>query len=761
MVAGAAIISGGTTQASPLNGPPAVSNSQSSYNINLVPNAVWTDIAPFPTVTISPTPGNSPLRIKRANAACFPGNGKCYVMGGRHGVDGEDTQLRWIWEYTPGTPGTWAVKNALLDASQVGSRWTANMAVAVMTNTSGARIYAIGGNSIDSAITNTVRIYDPVADSLSTLTSADNWPASPMRIPGGYAVVNNKLYIFGGFSALGSGAVFTDTWRFDPMAAVGAKWTQLPTANLNLGRGYIAGAALDGFIYAAGGDTWDPGTRTLIPVANVERMDPSAGSPTWTNIAPLPLARGDAGAWAYDTGTGNEISGKVAVSGGIFPVPDPKGYLYDPATNIWGSFPNMNHATRNFGAAQLNGILYAFGGYDYSANTPNGANFSQRYDANPAGPTNTPTISPTITITRTPTTSPTITITRTPTISPTRTITPTPTITPIPPDAFAHFVPSGPITVSIGTKFSFDLMVNSGSFDVSVAQNYMTFTQSLMQLVDNGQPGCVLTSVVTPDISTFDAVLQNETCNGPGNCVFRGVTTAPGSFAFASGALSNCPSGCSGDFRVAQVAFCASAAGDALLHWQFSPPAPLIRDSEILDSSSNIVSDRTLYSDMVVHIVSVATVLRGHVTIQGRPAQPNALQSVPITLTLKLGGSETNYSTTTDASGFFTVTAPGPGNYDYRVKTAQTLANSGNVALALGNNNVELGLLATGDVNNDNCVNVTDFTLLKNSFGKSVGDPGYDGRADLDGNNTVNVVDFNLLKGNFGICGAPPILPGK
>src|SRR5207237_7594028 len=108
-----------------------------------------------------------------------------------------------------------------------------------------------------------VRVYNPVADSLSTLTT-DPWPATPARVPGGYAVVSNKLYIFGGFSALGSGAVFTDTWRFDPMAAAGSRWTQLASANLNLGRAYIGAAALDGKIYAIGGDTWKPSTRAHV-----------------------------------------------------------------------------------------------------------------------------------------------------------------------------------------------------------------------------------------------------------------------------------------------------------------------------------------------------------------------------------------------------------------------------------------------------------------------------------------------------------------
>src|SRR5688500_15925450 len=35
----------------------------------------WQDIAPFPNVSIPPTPGTDPLRLKRANAAAYPTNG--------------------------------------------------------------------------------------------------------------------------------------------------------------------------------------------------------------------------------------------------------------------------------------------------------------------------------------------------------------------------------------------------------------------------------------------------------------------------------------------------------------------------------------------------------------------------------------------------------------------------------------------------------------------------------------------------------------
>src|SRR5687767_3335255 len=276
------------------------------------PNGAWQDIAPFPSVSIPPTPGSIPLRLKRANAAAYPPNGKLYVLGGRAGTDGDDTTLRNIFEYTPST-NSWVQKAGLLDDSAVGSRWTANMAVAVLTDTSGVRIYAIGGTNIDAEPSNRVRVYDPIADTVTLLTS-DAWPALPARNPGAWAVYNNKLYIFGGFSSIGPGGVFPETWVFDPMGATGNKWQLLTSANLPTARGFMGGALLDGQIYAIGGNTWITSPRTLVPSNLVHRMNPALPSPTWTAVANLPTARGDMGAWAYNTGTGYEISGKIAVA---------------------------------------------------------------------------------------------------------------------------------------------------------------------------------------------------------------------------------------------------------------------------------------------------------------------------------------------------------------------------------------------------------------------------------------------------------------
>ncbi|MDQ2805432.1 MAG: S-layer homology domain-containing protein, partial [Chloroflexota bacterium] len=470
------------------------------------PQAVWNDIATFPAVIVSPTPNANPLRIARAAGVGYFPNGKVYLLGGRHGIDGEDIALRTIYEYAPGA-NTWTAKAALLDSPQQGSIYTANMAAVVLTNSNGVRIYAVGGNSIDSIPTPVVRVYNPVADSLTT---DDAWPASPQHVPGGWAVYNNKLYIFGGFSRTANnfaGGVFSDTWRFDPLAASGSRWTQLPTANLNLGRGYIAGAALDGFIYAVGGDTWNPASAQLVPSTAVERMDPNAANPVWTTVAALPTARGDMGAWAYDTGSFSTIAGHLVVAGGPFPVPDNVSYQYNPTTNNWVAFPNLVHATRNYGTAQLNGILYALGGYDYTNNTPSGANFNQSYDSSTPPGTATPTVTgtlPTATATSTSTATATATTTGTSTATATVTATVNPCANYAIATATATIVPG---TVNTGNSCDDCTTTIMLPFPISLyGQTYTTAAVSSNGQLDFGVADIGYTNTCLPDAATTYAI---------------------------------------------------------------------------------------------------------------------------------------------------------------------------------------------------------------------------------------------------------------
>jgi hypothetical protein len=91
------------------------------------------------------------------------------------------------------------------------------------------------------------------------------------------------------------------------------------------------------------------------------------------------------------------------------------------------------------------------------------------------------------------------------------------------------------------------------------------------------------------------------------------------------------------------------------------------------------------------------------------------------------------------------------------VKGLQYLATTGSLQLTGAPvTQQDMGVQRVGDVNNDNLVDIVDFTLLRASFGLVCGDRGYDGRAEFTGDCLVDIVDFTLLRSNFGEAGSPP-----
>jgi len=149
--------------------------------------------------------------------------------------------------------------------------------------------------------------------------------------------------------------------------------------------------------------------------------------------------------------------------------------------------------------------------------------------------------------------------------------------------------------------------------------------------------------------------------------------------------------------------------------------------------------------------------INGSVTLQGRPIPPNAAWSVPLVLTLYQPGNTTplaTYYPNTDLSGAFTVSGVTPGTYDIRVKHFHTLRNlKQNVVLNSGANTLNMGTLLEGDANDDNSVTILDFSILRTTFNKTEGQPGFDGRADFNEDNAITILDFSLLRTNFNRYG--------
>ncbi|MBK8019879.1 MAG: VCBS repeat-containing protein [Chloroflexi bacterium] len=146
------------------------------------------------------------------------------------------------------------------------------------------------------------------------------------------------------------------------------------------------------------------------------------------------------------------------------------------------------------------------------------------------------------------------------------------------------------------------------------------------------------------------------------------------------------------------------------------------------------------------------------VQLQGRSAAPNLALAIPLLLHITPIGSSrplVHRLVSTNSSGQFQIQELPTGAYRVWLKGIHTLGFTQTVNLVAGNNVISLGALPEGDVNNNNQVNIVDFSLLAATFGLSGGMAGFDARADFNLDSVVNISDFSLLSSSFGSSGAP------
>jgi YD repeat-containing protein len=160
----------------------------------------------------------------------------------------------------------------------------------------------------------------------------------------------------------------------------------------------------------------------------------------------------------------------------------------------------------------------------------------------------------------------------------------------------------------------------------------------------------------------------------------------------------------------------------------------------------------------VVTTAIARAVFHGHIRLPGRTPPPDPSWQVLLQVSFLLPGTTTVAFTaapTTDASGNFSVSNVPPAAYDVQIKFAQALSKvSRTVVLSAGDNpSVDFEVLSVGDLNNDDGVDILDFSILRTTFGRCTGDTGYDGRADLNGDGCVDIADFSLMRVSFGKFG--------
>jgi hypothetical protein len=287
----------------------------------------------------------------RYDGEYYAGTGKVYFLGGRVNDTVTDGT---IYSYDP-------VTNTCSSTGKIMPNPVSNYSIASINNGAADLLCTFGGRNSAGAQTLNVQCYNPNTNTVSPIA---NLPAAwAGNVPGAVVVLNNKVYLFGGFNPSGPTYVTARTDVFDPVAN---SFSQ--KGNLNLARTYIMAAAVNGKIYAFGGDTYTTG---LVAQTIAEVFDPMTGNWDDLSVADLITASGEGRAFGFDSNSGYSLAGKIVLVGGGIWSDDSNAVLtYDTMSNTYdSSFPDLNIERRDFASFFLptnQGMMVVFGGFNNS-----------------------------------------------------------------------------------------------------------------------------------------------------------------------------------------------------------------------------------------------------------------------------------------------------------------------------------------------------------------------------------------------------------
>ncbi len=308
-------------------------------------------------------------------------------------------------------------------------------------------------------------------------------------------------------------------------------------------------------------------------------------------------------------------------------------------------------------------------------------------------------------------------------MTPTRTPTFTPSAT-LPVNGVVMAIIPDTQSVGVGTEFNVNIEVRASAQQVDGAAGYLNFDPALLEVVS--------ISAVTSQLSVT---------------VEQSFDNALGTANYAAGRFSApFPSG---TFTIATLRFRAKAQ---------SAGTPIT-----FNTTNPRKTDVTFGGNLVLAGVANGNVIiTSGVTLNISPTMQNR-NAANLSFQVKIvpqGGGVALYNgvATADANGVISLPALPPGAITVWIKFAQSISVMTNVTLATATNPMALNImLLLGDTNNDNIINIQDFSILATSFGKSVGQVGFDARADFNGDGIVNIQDFSILATNFGKFG--PAMP--
>ena len=274
--------------------------SPAAATVNLADN----DAAPGTTINWTTVAGPS---IGRSEAMGAMVGGKLYLFGGYVDTTFKPTTRADV--YDPATDTWTQIASLPFGVSHAGT-------VAV-----GSSIYFAGGypatSSSQSFSTTRVWRYDTTTNTYSDLP-----PLPAARGGGALAAVGRNLHFFGGSDSSRRDAA--SHWALD-LDNLAAAW--VTKAALPLARNHVAGTAVNGLIYAVGGQQNQD--AAAIHRAEVDVYDPATDR--WTPVAPLPTGR------SHITNATVVLNGQIITLGGLGAGNRTLSSVsrYNPATNTW------------------------------------------------------------------------------------------------------------------------------------------------------------------------------------------------------------------------------------------------------------------------------------------------------------------------------------------------------------------------------------------------------------------------------------------
>jgi N-acetylneuraminic acid mutarotase len=285
-------------------------------SISLAKTGEWTTKSPMPTA--------------RYGLSMSAVNGKIYAIGGRAG--GQLYSI--VEEYDPAT-NTWTRKADMPVPRHLHSAGVVN-----------GKIYVIGGVEGSIGPTKLVEEYDPATN---TWRRRADLPTK--RTGFSTSVVNGKIYAISGHQ---SGSLVARVDEYEPATDTWRRRANIPTA-----RSSLSTSVVDGKIYAIGGAKWNNVTTEGTFYATVEEYDPVTD--TWTMKSDMSTAR-----YALST---SAVNGKIyAIGGNTWDhITETSTFFstveeYDPAKDTWTTMMDMPTARFHFGTSVVDGRIYAIGG---------------------------------------------------------------------------------------------------------------------------------------------------------------------------------------------------------------------------------------------------------------------------------------------------------------------------------------------------------------------------------------------------------------